>query len=72
MNIDTAGYHGDPDSEYQQRNLVQYEREYSGLDCDVQSRNVMVELEYLIEREFGAEQIEKGEVNMYKGTVKKW
>ena len=41
------------------------------MDADAHSRNVAVELEKMIE-EFGAENIETGKVNMYKGTVKKW
>ena len=41
------------------------------MDADAHSRSVAVELEKMIE-EFGAENIETGKVNMYKGTVKKW
>ena len=68
---ETAGYQGALDEEYNRKELLHYEREYSGLDADAHSRNVAVELEKMIE-EFGAENIETGKVNMYKGTVKKW
>ena len=69
---ETSGYQGDLGARYNQKELQHYEREWSGLDADPISRNVMVELEYMIEKEFGAKHIKEGKVNMYKGTVKKW
>ena len=52
--------------------MVAYDREYTGLESDYQSRTIMVETEYLIEERFGKQQIDAGKVEMYKGTVKKW
>ena len=52
--------------------MVAYDREYTGLESDYLSRNIMVETEYLIEERFGKQQIDAGKVEMYKGTVKKW
>ena len=33
--------------------MVAYDREYTGLESDYQSRTIMVETEYLIEEKFG-------------------
>ena len=57
---DTAGYHGDLEQEYRPREMVAYDREYSGLESDYQSRSIMVETEYLIEERFGKQQIDAG------------
>ena len=72
MQQDSAGYHGDLEQEYRPREFLSFDREYSGLEGDYQSRQIMVETEYLIEEKFGKQQIEAGKVNMYKGTLKKW
>ena len=43
--METAGYQGDLDAEYNRKELIHYEREWSGLDADPHSRSVAVELE---------------------------
>ena len=53
MQQDTAGYHGDLEQEYRPREFLSFDREYSGLEGDYQSRQIMVETEYLIEEKFG-------------------
>ena len=70
--IEEQGYHGDINHEYDVVNTQFWDREYSGIDSDARSKNTIVELEYLIEREFGAKRIADGKMKMYKGTVKKW
>ena len=50
---ETAGYYDQLDQDYNPRQMVAYDREYTGLESDYQSRTIMVETEYLIEEKFG-------------------
>ena len=65
-------YVGDLDSEY---NPVQFnwrERGATGMESDPRMKQIFVDLEFWIEDVVGAKQIHDGEVQMYKGEVKKW
>ena len=64
----------DLDEEYNQVTFLVggYERDYSGIANDWRSRKTLEELEYIIEEKLGKERIEKKQVKMIKGNVKKW
>ena len=72
LEVETRGYFGDQDHEYNVVNHLYYDRDYTGLESDARSKTCMVELEYLIEEKIGAKRIADGKMKMYKGTVKKW
>ena len=42
------------------------------MESDPRMKQIFVELEWWIEELVGAKQIADGEIQMYKGTVKKW
>jgi pterin-4a-carbinolamine dehydratase len=65
-------YVGDLDSEY---NPVQFnwrERGATGIESDPRMKQIFFDLEFWIEDVVGAKQIHDGEVQFYKGEVKKW
>jgi hypothetical protein len=66
--------HWDLDEEYEQVTFLVggYERDYSGIANDWRSRKTLEELEYIIEEVLGKDRIEKKQVKMIKGNVKKW
>ena len=49
-----------------------YDRDYSGMANDWQSRATVVELEGLIEDVIAKDRLEEKKFKMYKGQVKKW
>lgn len=62
----------DLDQDYFPRQFVWRERGLTGLDNDPVMKEIFVELEYLIENTIGYNRIQFKEMDMYKGTVKKW
>ena len=69
---ETDGYQQTVDHQYNPVEHQFWDREYSGLDSQARYKSISVDLEHMIEREFGAKQIAEGKVNFYKGTIKKW
>lgn len=67
-----SGHLGDYDHDYEQIQFNWRERGATGMESDPRIKQIFVELEYWIEELIGAKQIADGQIQMYKGTVKKW
>jgi|APSaa5957512535_1039671.scaffolds.fasta_scaffold202752_1 hypothetical protein len=64
--------HLDLDNTYNQVQVSWRERGATGFEGNTRMKEMFVNTEYLIEKEYGKDRIEAGGVNTYKGTTKKW
>ena len=67
-----APWSWDLDAEYFPREFIWRERGFSGFENDPIMREIFVELEYMIENQFGYKRIVDKKMDMLKGTPKKW
>ena len=67
-----APWHFDLEDEYNQNNFLWRERGATGFENEPIMREIFVDLEFWIEEVIGKERIQTKQMNMYKGTVKKW
>ena len=67
-----SSYQGDIDHEYDPVQMIQQDRDYTGMESDARARAQRMEFEYIATERIGKKQIEDGQVKMYKGTLKKW
>ena len=72
LSRDFAPYHNDYDDDYAQVQIQYRDRDATGMGGEIRMKAMFVELEFWIENVIGAEQIQKKQINMYKGQVKKW
>jgi hypothetical protein len=72
MARDYAPYHWDLDQDYSPRQFQFRERGAFGCENDAIFREIIVELEYIIENVIGYNRIKDKKLNMLKGTPKKW
>lgn len=73
FNIDNVHpANNDFDHDYNPVQVVQLEGDWTGMESDTRMRMLQNEFERLIEDEIGKPQIDAGEKQMYKGTLKKW
>lgn len=69
---DYSDYFDGVEQEYNQVNVVYWDRDLVGVEGDPRFRQVVAELESWVEDIIGYDQIQAKQVKMYKGTVKKW
>jgi hypothetical protein len=70
-NVCSALGHG-YDAEYNPQYLLFYERGATGIENEKRIQHMYLEFEHLLTEVLGRKRIETKEMDMYKGTVKKW